>query len=164
MKPNFEVSKQTRQLVDFFTAMKIGQEASHISYSDASSKLGFDVNPQSIASARKIAERDHEIFIATIRGYGFFRGTHMDMKNSGHAFLATWRRGAKKLAARMELAVRGNLPDRDHREASEMLTRARIIHSTAEKPKAETNRKIHEEPPVAAQKSRGYGNIATLRK
>ncbi len=164
MKPDFEVSAQTRKLIDFFGTMKVGQEASNISYPEASKRLGFNVNPQTLASARKIAERDHGIYIATIRQYGFFRGTHLDMKSSGPSFLLRMRKGAKRLASRMELALQGNLPERDHREASEMLTRGRIIHDTAEKPRATSNRKTREEPPVPAQKSGGYGNIASIRK
>ena len=72
-------------------------------------KLGVDINPGSLAGPRKIAERDHNVYIATIRKFGFMRGTPNNAKDSGHVFLQRTRRLSKRGAARMVLAIKESL-------------------------------------------------------
>jgi hypothetical protein len=138
MRPSFKSTANTRALVGLFQGMKLNER---MSYGDASKELGFTVTAAESATARKIAERDHEIFIAIIPGFGFLRGTHADMADSGPSFLLKSRRNSKRGAARMELALKGNLDEDRHQAASEMFSRFQIIHSTSEKPMVFSNRK-----------------------
>lgn len=160
MKPIFETSARTRAQIDFFRSLKLSEK---VSYRAASAALKFDVTAASSASARKIAERDHEVFIAIIPQYGFFHGTHEDMVKSLPAFFMKVRRISKRICARAGLSLKGNLSEHDYRAASEMFSRARIIHSTSEKTKVMSNRIVREGPPLSKEKS-GYANIERIHK
>ena len=160
MKPTFKVSSDTAKLVAFFVGMGTKEVST---YEAAAKAIGFIPNPSCIASARKIAERDHGVFIATIRNVGFMRGAGDDMKDSGFDFLRRIRKSAKKGASRMELAIRNNLDERAHQEASEMFSRMSIIASTAQKTQVKTNRAVPEPAPIASP-STPFDNLRRMRK
>jgi len=144
MKPSFETSAETRKLIDLFRVMPLKQE---MTFAEASEKVGFGVNSDLSAytSARKIAERDHGVFIGTQRGVGFMRGDGRDMVKSGYQFARSILRKGKRAASRMELAMQQNLPQTEHMRASELYNRFQIIVSNSEP--AKSNRRTVQEPP-----------------
>lgn len=141
--------------------MKLSEK---ISYREVSSILKFDVTPAAAASARRIAEYDHEVFIGVIHGFGFFRGTHEDMVDSGPQLFHRVRRLSKRITNRMVLGLKGNLTKEKYQAGSEMLTRARIMESTSRRPTVESNRTVRESPPVPTEKPVVYDALSKFRK
>ncbi len=158
--PIYETGNNTRALVEFFCSMKLSET---ISYEKISKAVQFKVTPQNSASARKVAERDHKVFIAIVRKQGFYRGTHEDMAKSGPSFLKSIRGKSKRLINRVALALEGNLSESVHMAARELHGRGSIIYSTSEKIKVMSNRETREEVPVSKHRP-GFENIALLRK
>ena len=148
MRKSFEKSHETDRLVAFFCKLSLSQLTS---FDDTSKAVGFAVFPTLPAyqSARKIAERDHGVYVATVRGVGFVRGTHSDMKNSGYDIQNRVRKASKRGASRMLLALKGNLNEVEHREATELYSRFNIISSTASQQRASSNRARNEPVPMA---------------
>ncbi len=139
MRKSFEASAETAAIVRAFCGMRMDQE---MTFAELSSLVGFSVSSTTGAyhSARRIAERDHGIYIAAIRGKGFARGTGTDMADSLEPIARRMRRSAKKSIERADLAIRHNLPDDVHKRVAERRQRASIIYSTTSAPMPSSNR------------------------
>lgn len=140
MRKSFEQSVETTAILAVFRQMRMSEQ---MTFADLSKKVGFVVTSSTSAyhSARKIAERDHSIFIGAIRKYGFFRGTGDDMADSLEPLANRMRKTAKRSIARADLAIRNNLSDEKYRRTVERRQRASIIFSTSSAPMPDSNRK-----------------------
>lgn len=136
----FETSRETRALVDLFRSLRYSET---VSFAEASKRLGFAVTSTTPAyqSAKKIAERDHGVFIFSVRGEGFGRGTGADMVASAHPLFGRARRAMRTCADRLTIAFSENLTEHEHRLATEMYGRANLIAATASNVKAISNAK-----------------------
>lgn len=138
MRKRFEASKETYALVGFFREMKLEEQ---VSYHDISKVIGFEVTPAISSNARIIAQRDHDVYIGIIRGFGFFRGTHAMATDSLPEYARKAKRTAKRGKQRAAFALKGNLTQEKHRQASEWYSRFSIIEDTTGSiPMAKTNR------------------------
>jgi len=148
MRKPFELSRETEQVLAVFRFVAMGQS---MTFEELSIKVGFRVTASSGAyhSARRIAERDDGIYIGTLRGLGFFRGTGEDMADSLHPFRKRIRNAAGRMVKRADLAISNNLPEDKHQLAFELRNRASIIHSTSGAPLAASNRKRAPPAPAA---------------
>lgn len=152
MRKTFELSAETSAIVTALAALRMGEQ---MTFAELAGKVGFRVNASTSAyqSAKKVAERDHGVYIGTIRGVGFFRGTGDDMADSLDPLAARIRKTAKRSVARADLAIRNNLSEEKYRRTIERRQRASIIYSTTAAPMPASNRakaaKAKEAPPTA---------------
>lgn len=148
MRPIFETSAETTRLHDLFRDMRIGER---ISFQAASKRLGFTVSSTLSAyhSARRMAMRDNGVVIEGIRGYGFTRINGTGMVKKGYGTMKAIRRRARHGSAVTEIAIRQNLTREEMIEATEQLSRFRIIETTGRMPVPRSNRQEPEEPPSA---------------
>jgi hypothetical protein len=148
MRPVFAQSSETTKILGAFLDMTMNQQ---MTFAELSETVGFKVFSITPAyhSARKIAERDHEFFIASSRGRGFFRGNAVDMADSLRAMSNRTRRIAKKGVGRADLAIKGNLPPEEYHRTCEMRNRFSIIHATSAAPFAASNRPRKPKVPLA---------------
>lgn len=144
----FALSTETAAIVAAFQGMTLGEQ---MTFSGLAKIVKFTVKSSSPAyhSARRIAERDHGIFIGTMRGIGFFRGNGVDMADSLEPMAVRMKRIAKRSIARADLAIANNLPEDKHQRALERRNRASIIYSTSGTIPAASNRKRPEPAPTA---------------
>ncbi len=140
MRKSFEQSAETVKIVNMFRDLKYDEP---ISFAQASLTIGFPIKSTTPAyqSAKLIAERDHGVYVATIRKFGFSRGTGKDMISSGAGLFSSIRKKSTRIASRMLLAINENLNEKDHLVAVEMYSRANIIASTTSAAVTSSNRK-----------------------
>jgi hypothetical protein len=140
MKPIFKTSNETEQLLNLFMQMPLG---STLSFDDASKAVGFEVRSTLSAyqSAKKLAERDHNIVIDSVRGHGFQRIDGEGMVQRAPRFFKKVRKGARREAHVQGIAITQNLPRDAMLKATENHSRLRILETTASMPKASSNRK-----------------------
>lgn len=153
MRPIFSQSKETQRLVELFVSMSIN---SQMSFADASKALGFRVASSMPAyqSAKKIAERDHRVVVDGIRGYGFTRIDGTGMVDRAPRFFKKVRKGARREARVQEIAISTNLSRNKMIEATEQLSRLRILETTASRVRPVSNRQEQEPPPVVKHDNR----------
>jgi alkylated DNA nucleotide flippase Atl1 len=155
----FQTSAQTATLVAIMRNMKIGDI---LTYEQASTLAGFPVGPSGPATqARKVMERDHNIFVYVIRGVGFQRGGGQEMVDSATSMIDGIRRKARRGRSRCELAVRQNLPEREHHMALDYMTRFGLIADTSRAPAAKSNREARDKPETARSAPR-YSDLAMI--
>jgi hypothetical protein len=152
MRKMFELSIETSAIVAVFRAMK-SQERGN--FDGLSKTVNFRVTSSTPAyiSARRIVERDYGIYIGSIRGEGFYRGSGDDMADSLAPMAASMRRTAKRSIGRADLAIQHNLPQDKYLQVSERRNRASIIFSTSAAPMPASNRKRREPAPEAEKTS-----------
>lgn len=150
MRKTFELSAETAAIIDVFHTMSMGQQ---MTFRDLSRAVKFIVSSSSGAyySARRIAERDHGVYIGGNRGVGFFRGSGEDMADSLEPLAARMRRAAKRSISRADLAISNNLTDEKYKRTMERRNRASIIFSTSGSLPAASNRRRSEPAPEAAE-------------
>lgn len=140
MRPIFKQSHETQVIVTLFTQIPIGHE---ISFLEASKAVGFkfDAATPAYQSAKRAAQRDHNVVIEGIRGHGFKRINAVDMVERASRFFTRVRRGSRREAHVQEIAIMSNLPRDEMMKATEQLSRLRILETTAISPrKAASNR------------------------
>jgi hypothetical protein len=139
MRKTFEQSAETTKLVALFRGLNYSQK---MSFDEASRLVGFRVTSvsPSYQSAKRIAERDFKVYIASVRKFGFVRGTGEDMVGSGVCMLKSMRNTAKRTSSRMLLAINENLDEANHRLATEMYGRANIVAATTAPVRASSNK------------------------
>lgn len=154
MRKSFEQSKETAALVDLLCGLRLEES---VSFADASRRLGFTVASSTPAyqSAKRIAERDHGVYIGSVRGTGFFRGTGEDMAESLTPLSARINRAAKTSIGRADLALINNLQPDTHAKVLERRSRASIIFSTSGDLFPVSNRK-RQAPALEADKPAKY--------
>jgi hypothetical protein len=159
MKPMFTQSAETNSIVGFFRELSIGSETS---FSAVSKALGFPVASDlpSYQSAKRIALRDHGVVIEGVRGFGFVRLNGSEMVKKGFRTMTGIRRAARRGSAVTEIAVRQNLNRNEMLDATEQLSRFRIIETTSRQFPAKSNRKVAPETLPADQ----FDTRAALRK
>ncbi len=160
MRKTFEASAETTAILNVLCSMKMSQE---MTFDELSALVRFNVTSTSSAyhSARRMAERDHGIYIATIRGRGFMRGTGEDMADSLEPLARRMRRTAKKSIDRADLAIRHNLTEEKHKRVAERRQRASIIYSTTSAPMPASNRQ-RRQPAQEAPKVNVHSIIGAL--
>jgi hypothetical protein len=161
MPKMFQQSADTQRLVDVFVNMLMSEK---ISFPNLSLKVGFRVHSSLPAyhSAKRIAERDHGVFISTVRKFGVFRGTGEDMADSLEDISSRIRKMAKKSITRADLAIENNLPDDKYVRTVERRNRASIIYSTSAAPMPQSNRR-RPEPASEAAKINPYSALRTIK-
>lgn len=162
MKPIFTQSAETVALVQYFTALPIGQS---VSFSEASRALGFRVTSTLPAyqTAKKVCERDHRVVIAAVRGHGFQRIDGSGMVARAPAFFKRVRKGARREARVQEIAISQNLARGEMIAATEQLSRLRILETTAVGVRPTTNRQEVEMPaPVVSDNRNNLRGIGRL--
>lgn len=148
MRPIFNQSHETQKLVSLFLKIAIDQE---VSFAEASKMVGFRVTSTMPAyqSAKRTAERDHDVVIAAIYGFGFKRIDAAAMVQRAPKFFRKVRKGSRREAHVQEIAIRSNLPRDEMIKATENLSRLRILETTALSPrKAASNKAERETPPL----------------
>ena len=148
MRPIFQTSAETAAITKYFTTLSFNQE---VSFAEASRAVGFVFTSTTGAyqSAKRAAERDHAIVIATVRGYGFKRINGVGMVERASQFFRRVRKGSRREAHIQEIAVLSNLPRDVMLAATEQLSRLRILESTAVgSKKATSNKSEREAPPL----------------
>jgi hypothetical protein len=154
MRKISEKSSETIAILAVFCDMILNQK---MSFEELSGTVKFRVNSSTAAytSARKIAERDHKIYIEAIPKFGFFRGNAEAMADSLDPMASRMKRIAKKSISRADLAIEHNLPDEKYNRVAERRSRASIIYSTSNAPMPKSNRKRREtDLPIAEPVSR----------
>lgn len=153
MRPIFLQSAETRRLVELFISIPI---STAMSFADASKAVGFPVtsNLPAYQSAKKIAERDHSTVIDGIRGFGFVRINGSGMVSRAPRFFRKVRKGARREARVQEIAIKTNLTRNEMIDATEQLSRLRILETTA-MVRPVTNRNTPETPPLVKHDNRG---------
>jgi len=161
MRKMFEKSSETVAILSVLLGMKMQER---MSFLDLSKRVGFVVSSTTASyhSARKMAERDHGVYIASDRGVGFFRGTAEDMADSLKAIAQHVRKQAKKSVERADLAIQHNLTPERHHQVMELRNRASIIYSTSAAPLPSSNRKRRPEVPTAEKVSQ-FDALAGVR-
>ena len=149
MRPIFKQSDETKRLVDLFTQMPIGAS---MSFKDASASVGFTVKSTLPAyqTAKRVTERDHNVVIEGIRGFGFTRINGSSMVERAPRFFRRVRRGSRREAHVQQIAISQNLSREEMMRATEQFSRLRILETTAvgaKTPPANSNRPIVPEPP-----------------
>jgi hypothetical protein len=147
MRPIFSLSAETQNLITYFRTLSIGAE---VSWAEATRAVKFPVTSTTPAynSARRIVERDHQIVIESIRGFGFCRINASEIVQSADRFFRRVRRGSRREANKQEIAILSNLPRAEMLRATEQLSRLRILETTAIRPRATSNRPEVEAPPI----------------
>ena len=148
MKPIFKISSETMAIVDYLIQLPIGEDTS---FMKASAAVGFRFTSTSPAyqSAKRIAERDHNVVIESIRSFGFVRINATGMVERASRFFRRVRRGSRREAHVQEIAIMSNLPRQEMMKATEQLSRLRILESTAiSTRKAASNKPQTEMPPL----------------
>lgn len=149
MRKPFERSKETDKLLSFFSTISVGQA---VTYQEASQIVGFKVASSLPAyqSARRLAVNDKGIVIESLPGHGFVRLDAPSIVDRGGKHLRSIRRKAKHASKEMKAAISGNL-DRDQMmRATEQFNRFRLIDSTAQPVRYDSNKRtIAEILPVA---------------
>lgn len=130
MRPIFTQSHETQAIVRLFIEMSIGQE---MSFAEASRAVGFIFTATTPAyqSAKRAAQRDHNVVIEGIRGYGFVRINGVGMVERASRFFSRVRKGARREAHVQQIAILSNLPRDQMITATEQLSRLRILETTA---------------------------------
>jgi hypothetical protein len=121
-----------------------------MSFADASNTVGFTVKSTlpSYQTAKRIAERDHNVVIDGVRGYGFVRINGSGMVDRAPRFFKKVRRGARREAHVQEIALLQNLSRDEMMRATEQFSRLRIIEANASGVmKAQSNKRVVAEPP-----------------
>jgi hypothetical protein len=147
MRPIFTQSNETKLLVDLFIRMPVGAS---MSFTDASTSVGFIVKSTlpSYQTAKRIAERDHNVVVDGVRGFGFVRINGSGMVSRAPRFFKKVRRGARREAHVQEIALMQNLPREEMMRATEQFSRLRILETTAIGAKAaQSNKRVVAEPP-----------------
>ena len=147
MRPIFTQSNETRRLIELFINLPVGAS---MSFADASNAVGFIVKSTlpSYQTAKRIAERDHNIVIDGVRGYGFVRINGSGMVDRAPRFFKKVRRGARREAHVQEIALLQNLSRDEMMRATEQFSRLRIIEANASGVmKAQSNKRVVAEPP-----------------
>ena len=147
MRPIFTQSNETRRLIELFVNLPVGAS---MSFADASNAVGFTVKSTlpSYQTAKRIAERDHNVVIDGVRGYGFVRINGSGMVDRAPRFFKKVRRGARREAHVQEIAILQNLSRDEMMRATEQFSRLRIIEANASGVmKAQSNKRVVAEPP-----------------
>lgn len=147
MRPIFTQSAETRRLIELFVNLPVGAS---MSFADASNTVGFTVKSTlpSYQTAKRIAERDHNVVIDGVRGYGFVRINGSGMVDRAPRFFKKVRRGARREAHVQEIALLQNLSRDEMMRATEQFSRLRIIEANASGVmKAQSNKRVVAEPP-----------------
>lgn len=147
MRPIFTQSNETKLLVDLFVKMSVGAS---MSFGDASRAVGFVVKSTLPAyqTAKRIAQRDHNVVVDAVRGFGFMRIDGNGMVARAPRFFRKVRKGARREAHVQEIAISQNLPREEMMRATEQFSRLRIIETTAMgTSSAHSNRRVVIEPP-----------------
>ena len=133
-RPIFQQSHETMSIVALFKEIPIGKE---VSYKEASTILGFDVSSTMPAyqAAKRIAERDHNVVVESVRGFGFVRIDGSSMVDRASRFFKKVRKGSRREAHVQEIAISSNLKRGEMIVATEQLSRLRILETTASKVK-----------------------------
>lgn len=94
-KPDFELSVETRILIDAFAKLEKGQS---VSYAALTEKLGQRVTGghPALQSAKRVLLRDSGMVFAPIRGEGLKRLTDEEIIGSGEKRIQGIRRAAKR--------------------------------------------------------------------
>lgn len=148
MRPIFSQSNETKKLIELFIAMPVG---SNMSFPAATQAVGFTVKSvlPAYQTAKRIAERDHNIVIEAVRGYGFMRINGSGMVSRAPRFFRKVRKGARREAHVQNIAISQNLTRDEMMIATEQFSRLRILETTASNVKRPTsNRRIVETPPT----------------
>ena len=138
-RPMFKQSEETIKIVALFKEMPIGKE---ISYKDASTIVGFPITSTLPAyqTAKKAAERDHNVVVESIRGFGFVRIDGTGMVDRASRFFKKVRKGSRREAHVQEIAITTNLTRGQMITATEQLSRLRILETTASRVKSSKNK------------------------
>ena len=145
MRPTFKQSHETQAIVKLLTQIPIGQE---ISFAEASKAVGFsfDALTPAYQSAKRAAQRDHNVVIEGIRGHGFTRINAVGMVERASRFFARVRKGSRREAHVQEIAIMSNLPRDAMITATEQLSRLRILETTAISPRKAASNRAETEP------------------
>ena len=149
MRPIFKQSAETQAIVEYLASLPIGQETS---FAAASKATGIRITSTTPAyqSAKRTAERDHNVVIESIRGFGFVRVNAEGMVERASKFFRKVRRGSRREAHVQEIAIMSNLPREAMLTATEQLSRLRILESTAlNHRKAVSNKRTVDAPELA---------------
>lgn len=147
MRPIFTQSNETKLLVDLFIRMPIGAS---MSFADATNAVGFTVKSTLPAyqTAKRIAERDNNVVVDAVRGFGFMRINGTGMVSRAPRFFKKVRKGARREAHVQEIAISQNLTRDEMMRATEQFSRLRIIETTSIGSKvAQSNKRVVIEPP-----------------
>lgn len=147
MRPIFTQSNETKLLVDLFVRMPIGAS---MSFADATNAVGFTVKSTLPAyqTAKRVAQRDHNVVVDAVRGFGFMRINGSGMVARAPRFFKKVRKGARREAHVQEIAISQNLSREEMMRATEQFSRLRIIETTAMgTAAAQSNRRVVIEPP-----------------
>jgi len=147
MRTTFEQSNETKILVDMFAKMSVGAT---MSFPDASKTVGFTVKSTLAAyqQAKRIAQRDHNVVIDAVRGFGFMRIDGEGMVARAPRFLKRVRKGARREAHVQEIAISQNLPRDQMTRAMEQYSRLKLIETTSQGGNtAASNKRKTEIPP-----------------
>lgn len=148
MRPIFSQSNETKKLIELFIAMPIG---SSMSFPAATQAVGFTVKSilPAYQTAKRIAERDHNVVIEAVRGFGFMRINGSEMVSRAPRFFRKVRKGARREAHVQNIAISQNLTREEMMVATEQFSRLRILETTASNVKRPTsNRRVVEMPPT----------------
>ena len=159
MRKSFEQSVETAAIVRVFQAMKLGEQMTFKQLSEAA-RFPITSTTSAYQSARRIVERDHGVYIGSLRGVGCFRGKGDDMADSVEPMAKRMRGLAKRQLNRCDLAIANNLDENRYARMREMRSRASIIFSTTSAPIPASNRQRVDPAPEAPKRS----NLDALRK
>lgn len=147
MRSIAEMSKETKALIDLFKHMAIDDV---MTWDEAGKIVGFPVRSSLAAytSARRIATRDHGLVIDGIFGIGFKKiDGEAIVSARGPKHLKSIKRRAQRGAMEMEAAIGQNLDDKTALDASEKLTRFRLLQDMSKS--ASSNRRRTAQPEAA---------------
>ena len=146
MRPNFKQSAETTAIINYLVSLPLEKE---VSFAEASNAVGFEFSALTPAyqSAKRAAERDHNVVIEGIRGFGFTRVNAVGMVERASRFFRRVRKGSRREAHVQEIAIKSNLPRESMLAATEQLSRLRILESTAVSSKKATSNKVEREMP-----------------
>ena len=122
-----------------------------MSFKEASAAVGFTVKSTLAAyqTAKRVAERDHNVVVDGVRGFGFTRINGSGMVARAPRFFKKVRKGARREAHVQEIAISQNLNREEMMRATEQFSRLRILETTAANVKsASSNRRVIENPPT----------------
>ena len=124
---------------------------SNMSFPAATQAVGFTVKSvlPAYQTAKRIAERDHNVVIEAVRGFGFMRINGSGMVSRAPRFFRKVRKGARREAHVQNIAISQNLTREEMMVATEQFSRLRILETTASSVKRPTsNRRVVEMPPT----------------
>ena len=148
MRLMFTQSAETKRLVELFISMPVG---STLSFPAATQTLGFTVKSvlPAYQTAKRVAERDHNVVVEGIRGFGFMRINGSGMVSRAPRFFRKVRKGARREAHVQNIAISQNLTREEMMIATEQYSRMRILETTAANVKAPiSNKRVVENPPT----------------